>query len=42
MQVSRAELESLCEDLLMRAVKPLDAVLEQAGITLDQGTYVRI
>lgn len=38
--MSRAELESACEDLLARALKPLDAVLQQANVTLDQGACV--
>lgn len=29
----------MCEDLLERAVQPLDAVLQQANITLDQSTW---
>jgi len=40
--VSRAQLEALCEDLLARVTKPLEAVLQQANVTLDQGACLYV
>ncbi|KAM3567637.1 hypothetical protein VYU27_010222, partial [Nannochloropsis oceanica] len=41
-QLSRMELEALSQDLFERALVPLESVLEQAGLTLDDVAAVEV
>jgi len=36
LNISRAKLEGICSDLIIRSIKPLDACLKDSGLTKDK------